>query len=337
MTHEEDRLKVLTKYQISKLPESEFDLLTRVAAELCHTPYAFISIVDKDTVWTKSAYGTENTETSRAEDLCNFAIQDGINLTIENLRTHPISRNLPIAKENSPYQCYLGANLITSEGYRLGSLCILDDHPRILTDVHLQLLNQLAKQVMALFELKIKSEELAAAYLKMERLANYDELTGLLGRRAFLELLEKQIVRPMKAETLYFVFLDLDYFKSINDTYGHDAGDEVLRQIGEKISFSVQNKGYACRFGGEEFCLLIFDSNDDSFQEFMESLRLQIAEMNIQLATRSINVTASFGVSKMQSQDSMNIDLLIKIADQAVYEAKKLGRNQVVYHTQTNK
>ncbi len=331
MNFEEKRLEALARFNISPLPEPEFDLLTKVAAELCNAPYAFISIVDRDKVWTKSAFGSENLITKRDEDLCNYSIQEETGLMIDDLRVHTISKNLPIAAAGSRFRCYLGANLKTSDGFSIGGLCILDDHPREMSVTHLQILAQLAKQVMALFELKIKTEELAKAYQTMEKLATFDSLTGLYGRRAFIDLLERNKAEMNDESELYLVFVDLDFFKRINDDHGHDAGDAVLRTIGEVLIKAVLNRGYAGRFGGEEFCLVIFDSNKKEMEVFTERLRNEIANQNVPIANSTLKVTASLGVAWTTGRNPQTCVQLIKKADIAVYKAKETGRNCVVF------
>lgn len=329
--YEKGRLAALDRLHISKQPEDEFDLLTKVAAELCGAPYAFITIVDKDSAWTKSAYGYKNQVTKRDEDICHLTIQEELGLSISDLTKYEPTKNLPILQDPSPFRCYLGANLITTEGYRIGSLCILDSVPRDLPQTTLTLLSRLAKQVMALFELKHKTDSLALAYQKMEHLATYDALTGVYVRRFFLEQFWNLKLSLNVGEHLLLAFIDIDHFKKINDSFGHDVGDLVLSTFGRYLLESQSERNLVGRFGGEEFCLVSKGNDVADLKEKLQKFHSGIPKVTI--PNQSISITASIGALLCSSEDHLNCDEMIKIADTAVYSAKNNGRNQIVFAT----
>ena len=157
------------------------------------------------------------------------------------------------------------------------------------------------------------------------RLASTDSLTGVLNRRAFFEKAEELGKRAELGGALSAILFDIDYFKQINDSYGHGAGDEVLRAIAREVSKEGAIVG---RLGGEEFAILLEDVPLSGAAEIAESLRIGIQQLKVAIAQQTISLTCSFGVSQWQVDDT--IDILLKRVDVNLYEAKMNGRNQVV-------
>lgn len=157
------------------------------------------------------------------------------------------------------------------------------------------------------------------------RLASTDSLTGVLNRRAFFEKAEELGKRAELGGALSAILFDIDYFKQINDSYGHGAGDEVLRAIAREVSKEGAIVG---RLGGEEFAILLEDVPLSGAAEIAESLRIGIQQLKVAIAQQTISLTCSFGVSQWQVDDT--IDILLKRVDVNLYEAKMNGRNRVV-------
>lgn len=167
-----------------------------------------------------------------------------------------------------------------------------------------------------------------------ESMARIDELTGLANRRAFYEqgeLYAKHCQRNQ--EILSMMLMDIDFFKQINDTFGHAAGDATLKKLGHLLRKEVRDADICARIGGEEFGILSLMENCDEVFEQAERLRRLIMETEFSFGGKKIAVTASFGVST--SDTSCNLDNLFKNADAALYAAKEAGRNRVVL-TQDN-
>jgi len=152
-----------------------------------------------------------------------------------------------------------------------------------------------------------------------------DELTGAYNRRAFNEYLEKNISRAKRYnEPLSFLLLDIDHFKNINDSHGHDVGDEVLKIMVDMIKNSIRSEDIFARWGGEEFVLLLPQTNSDSAIVLAERLRTEIAQYNF---SNVGTITVSIGISELNDGDGL--DELIKRGDMALYNAKESGRNNV--------
>src|SRR6266700_338532 len=157
------------------------------------------------------------------------------------------------------------------------------------------------------------------------RLAMTDPLTGLLNRRAFFEKAHQAIARASVSNQPIAIMFDVDHFKRVNDTYGHDVGDQVLRGIAREAASARMIVG---RLGGEEFAVLLEGSSLEAGMQFAEGLRAKMAALAFDTQQGKLTLTCSFGVSEWKQGE--NIDRLLKRADAALYEAKESGRNRVV-------
>jgi len=158
-----------------------------------------------------------------------------------------------------------------------------------------------------------------------------DSLTGLANRRAFDEAMKASVERAAKPGVRdSLIMFDVDHFKGFNDTYGHLAGDEVLRQVGTALQREARPGDKAARYGGEEFAIILSDLVGEPAKREAERLRATIGELEFCFNNQPVNVTASAGMSAFQPGDS--IKCLIERADSALYEAKKAGRNRCYWH-----
>jgi len=165
-----------------------------------------------------------------------------------------------------------------------------------------------------------------------QRLSMTDELTGLANRRAILNSIRHELARTSRSgiETSV-VLLDLDHFKAINDTYGHDIGDRVLKKTATVLTTSVRSADWVGRYGGEEFIVLLPDTPGTEAAMVIERCRQQIEESPLLMDNgERLTVTASFGIVSL-SGEQVDPDEALKRADQALYEAKEAGRNRITH------
>lgn len=164
----------------------------------------------------------------------------------------------------------------------------------------------------------------------MRELATTDSLTGLFNRRRFMELCDREYSRSLRyGRALSMFMMDIDHFKLVNDEHGHDVGDQVLRSISETAIMALRGADIIGRIGGEEFAVLLPETENGSALEVAERLRLSIERSSIETTAGSLNITVSIGVSSM-APDITSVDKLLKRADVALYDAKQSGRNRVV-------
>lgn len=168
----------------------------------------------------------------------------------------------------------------------------------------------------------------AVATEELRRLATVDELTGLPNRRHFMARLEQELARARRNGTpLCLATIDVDHFKRINDSHGHAVGDDVLRQIAAVIRDKIRIEDSPARIGGEEFALLLPNSQPRQAHLVCDRLRAAIAARPIELPCGVIRVTLSTGVAALTAED--DLEALMRRSDEALYDAKEQGRNQV--------
>jgi diguanylate cyclase (GGDEF)-like protein len=164
----------------------------------------------------------------------------------------------------------------------------------------------------------------------LEELALTDSLTGLPNRRAIEEWSARQLSGAARhGFPMWVVLMDLDHFKSVNDTYGHDAGDTVLKKFGEVLRANTRLSDISGRIGGEEFLLVLTHADEKSVGVVLERIRKQLAEERFEWKGSTISVTASFGVAGFSGKKAPEFSQLVKQADGALYRAKDNGRNRI--------
>ena len=213
--------------------------------------------------------------------------------------------------------------LVTGKG--IGTLIVASLHPNAYSAKQLQLLEQLASQIAA----PIENSRL---YTQAEQKARIDDLTGLFNRRHFEERLEDEIARHSRYGGIFSMFiLDLDSFKAYNDIYGHLAGDRLLRRIGEIMRNSIRSADQAFRYGGDEFTVILPETNIDDAYVVAERTRKEIAS---EMKALNITLTCSIGLIHYPFNGT-TFTTLMETADAALYYAKTKGGNQSYIHSKS--
>ncbi len=186
-------------------------------------------------------------------------------------------------------------------------------------------------------ELLVSACERAHVLEKALEIATTDELTGALNRRGFYNRFDAEIDRARRNATpMCMAMIDIDHFKCINDTYGHLAGDQILSQLINKIQQNVRKSDILCRYGGEEFALVLPETTLPAAVELLERLRRKAEKCAFQTAAGPVKITFSMGVTTVETTKNFTKDFMhvvsesIAKADEALYEAKQLGRNRII-------
>jgi diguanylate cyclase (GGDEF)-like protein len=160
-----------------------------------------------------------------------------------------------------------------------------------------------------------------------------DPLSGLYNRRFLFDLLPRELTRVQRKKLpLAVMMIDIDYFKRVNDRYGHEAGDLTIKAVAQAIKSTLRSSDYTCRYGGEEFAVVLPELPVEGASVRAEAIRATVEALKIKCpGSRQINVTVSIGIAASPDHGS-NADLLLRAADEALYEAKGAGRNRVVVH-----
>lgn len=180
------------------------------------------------------------------------------------------------------------------------------------------------------FSLALKLDQ---AHEQLRILSITDPLTGAANRRHFMEQLQAEVERSLRDGAAFSVALiDIDNFKSVNDLHGHLAGDEVLRRLAEACMAQMRDGDTFARFGGEEFAVLLPQTGVEQAMQWLERLRLQVSELRVDLPAVQIGVTVSIGVASpalAASPAGMHLNAALRLADEALYRAKREGKNRV--------
>jgi diguanylate cyclase (GGDEF)-like protein len=167
-------------------------------------------------------------------------------------------------------------------------------------------------------------------FTTVKTMAIYDTLTSLYNRRYFEERLGLEAQKAFYGgATLSLVMIDIDHFKRINDTFGHTEGDKVLREISSLFRSSVRKKDTVARYGGEEFILILPEANLEESSMIAERIRRLVEKSPFEVGHAQIHLTVSLGISNFPNDRARTKEELVKMADQALYEAKRGGRNRV--------
>ena len=222
---------------------------------------------------------------------------------------------------------------------RLNTSCKKDDMAQIYEAYETTRRNLLKGDMYAQLYLNNKELEIKAQQnqnIKLEKIAFKDSLTDLINRRKFNELSTKEIKRAIRYDRdLSFLMMDIDFFKSINDTYGHSTGDKVLQHFSNICVQMIRDIDVVARMGGEEFVIMLPETNSDNAYIFAERFREKISKSAVEEKEQKINYTVSIGIAKLRKDIDKDADTILCRADKALYKAKESGRNRTeIYKVQ---
>lgn len=188
---------------------------------------------------------------------------------------------------------------------------------------------ELLARVKNHLELKFTRDELRKALIELEKLAKTDELTGISNRRHFIGLAQREFnLAKRQKRDFSLLILDIDYFKKVNDTYGHPIGDKVIQFVARKCVDCLRQEDLCARWGGEEFIVFLSETTLKGAIMAADRIRMSIEKGTIEIEDHKINVTVSIGIS-VYNPDDANVNQTISRGDMALYRAKNNGRNRV--------
>ncbi len=309
------------------------DTLVRVVREVFAVKTVLVSLIDHDRQWFKARIGLEADATPRTISFCGHAILGSQALIVEDTHNDPRFNDNPLVLNNPNIRFYAGHPLFSAENQALGTLCLIDPQPQKLTAKQQSLFIDMAALVEGYLKLRNDSEQTAqfrAALSREQRKAMLDPLTQLWNRAGLNHFLPRH---QQQADDLGLqlgvLFCDLDYFKKINDSHGHAAGDQVLWETARRISAAVRPQDVVTRSGGEEFVVVLQVHDQQELLQIAERIRSAMSNKPLDIDGLHIKLTISIGATLRTAQDAPNDAL--KRADQALYQAKGNGRNRVEF------
>jgi len=329
---EDRRLASVRRLQVLDTPaEERFDRLSRLARRLFRVAYSRITILDESRQWFKSVCGQDLRELPRERAICGYTVYHDSTLVIPDCSVDPRVRDNPTVGGLTGVSFYAGVPLHSNDGFPVGSLCILDVRPRQFDEEDVAALEDLAacaESELQLLHISRSEIEMRGEMDQLRRKASVDALTKTWNRGAILEILAKEQERAKQAnEPLAVALMDIDHFKSVNDTYGHDVGDQVLQGFTDRIRAGLRGGEAFGRFGGEEFLIVVPRCSPSQAETYGENVLQAVRSEPMKTAKGDLAVTASMGLAIWRGSFESS-DSLIKRADKALYQSKRNGRNR---------
>jgi diguanylate cyclase (GGDEF)-like protein len=313
---DEQQLKALKLYDIlDTAADHVFDRIVCLAKTIAETQIAAISLIGRDRQWFKASEGLPLQEMERSASFCAHTIEHGRHFIVEDAASDLRFFENPLVLDAPHVRFYAGFPLRTPDGHAIGALCVMDNGRRTLSP----------KQISALADLA----SITIDALELRELAACDSLTGGLTRKAFATVASSEVDRTRRCgHDLSCVVLDVDHFKNINDSYGHAAGDHALRMIAAMCREEMRAHDTLCRYGGEEFVILLPETDETGAFLVAERIRSAVCACDMRYGSCSLRVTLSGGVACWMPPE-IDIEPTFVRADAALYRAKVGGRNMV--------
>lgn len=308
--NEIERLHVLRALAIlDTKAEERFDRVTRIATRMFNVPIALVTLVDANRQWFKSCIGLSTTETSRDISFCGHAILGSEAFVIQDAAEDIRFHDNPLVIGEPHIRFYAGRPIRTTHGFKIGTLCLIDSQPRTFSAKDINDLDDLACLV---------ESELAAI-----ELAIMDELTELSNRRGFSMLAEKYISYFRRHKVFAsLVFIDLNGFKNINDTFGHEVGDQALQAFGKALKHVGRSSDILARLGGDEFVVLLSGTRPPEAHLFIKRLTHYLEAVR-QQTLQPYQTLFAYGVVEFDPHQPTSVDQLLLEGDALMYQLKK--------------
>jgi len=313
------RLDALYRYHILDTPpEPQFDRLVSLAARFFNLPMALISFIDEDRQWFKARYGVAGSEVPRCESFCSVAITHDEVLLITDVTLHEGFQSYPGVIGEPHVRCYAGAPMTTPEGAKIGTFCVFGPEPRAFSEQDRDLLASFAEMAMSELQLRQALDEVSQIAMK-------DALTELPNRVQLRQLLTEACHRAdTSGEKVILGLLDIDRFKVINDTFGHAAGDGLLKDVARRLKEATATSDLVARMSGDEFVLLFTDVRSLADASLVaQRLEESFADPFL-VSDQEVFVHWSLGLS-VYPDDAQELDGLLSAADAAMYRVKRAG------------
>lgn len=333
---ESARLESLHRLEVLDTPiEERFERIARMAGKLLGVPMATVSLVDAERQWFKCVHGFDATQTPRSVSFCGYTILEDELMVVSDATRDARFHDSPLVTGDPHVAFYAGCPVHSPDGSRVGALCVMDCKPRRLSQEDRQTLRDLAGLVETELRETILSDVQRRLIRQLDaqtRAALIDPLTRLWRREGVIDLMGATLARVAAGElSMAAIMIDVDRFKTVNDTLGHPAGDEVLRECARRLLSGIRDSDAIGRFGGEEFLVMVTSpESEDAAVRIAERIRQRVAEAPIHIKDRAVPLTVSLGLVHVPAGTQIDQETVIDRADRALLQAKRQGRDRLV-------
>jgi diguanylate cyclase (GGDEF)-like protein len=310
--------------------DARFDRLTRLAQKALNVPVAAIALHHNGKLWFKSVQGWNVHELELQHSFCARTLGKGEPVIVEDTRLDDEFARHKLVESAPKFRFYAGYPIRDRSGMPVGTLAVYDCAPRQMAPADVQALRDLAELAQREFLTAELCDAQAQIVQKLDiarRSAMIDSLTRIWNRRAAEELLAVAMEQAEGDDTaLALCMLDIDRFKEINDTAGHQVGDQVLRKVAATLVSNVRDGDSVCRYGGDEFLLILQKTSKDEVDQITDRIRQRIGEFPMKTKSGQISVSISTGIALRTPGRHITAESLIELADQALYRNKQARR-----------
>jgi diguanylate cyclase (GGDEF)-like protein len=316
----------------------EWQHIITLMARILNAPAGLIMRLEEDHLSVSIRSETENNPYNVGDSeawldsglYCETVIRSRDRLFVANALESDAWKNNPDVKLNMIN--YLGFPIYWPGGDPFGTICVLDNRTHHYSIDEEELIVRFKKAVEKSLILTEKTIQLENLNRELEWLSSRDSLTNIYNRRSFFELSEKALNQGRRRKrTTSLLVLDLDRFKMINDSYGHHAGDDVLKEFADTVAKMVRSEDIFGRLGGEEFAILIPEIGREGALLFAERLRREVSMLSFPTDKGTASITVSIGVSECE-YSNRDLQQLLDEADIALYRSKDAGRDRVTLY-----
>lgn len=308
-----------------------FDRLTRLAQRALGAPVAGIALLHQGKLWFKSIQGWNVHELALDDSFCARTLSKDEIIVVEDTRLDKEFGSHVLVTGPTKFRFYAGHPLHDRSGLPVGTLAVYDQKPRPFSTSDMQSLRDLgdlAQRELLTAELANAQAQLLAKLDVARRSAMIDALTRVWNRGAAQELLQVAVEQAHRDNTgLGVIMVDVVRFKNINDSLGHQIGDQVLRRVASTLVSSVREGDAVCRYGGDEFIIILQNTNREELERVTARLSERIAESPMKARSGTVSVAITTGNAMRTSGQTVSAEELVALADQALIRAKQSSRS----------
>ncbi len=315
---------------------NHFNRITRLAREALDVQYSALYLMDSNRQWEHYTSGLDATngfELTGGDHFRSRTMRNDSILVVPDAKTDNRFQGNSWVTDEPHIRFYMGCTLYTRDDHKIGALGVFDSTPREISDHKQRIMQDMKTMVQS--ELERKNLEKNRLVLLDElnesrRRSRTDELTGLWNRRGILNFINAEIRRSERNKSAISVaMIDLDDFEDVNDTYGHPAGDKVLRRVAKKLQEIIREYDIIGRYGGDEFLAIFPETDQKKTKRIIQRMKNTVLQSDVELEQTTIDISISAGLFTRKTTDSLTPKEMIKHADAALYEAKTKGSNSI--------
>lgn len=317
-TDDEGRIGALFRHGIPGTNMGDgLDRIAKIARAALKAPVGAVTAVERTRQSFLAVRGLDDAPIPLDQSFCTAVIASNKPLIVPDAAADERFSGLELVKGGAGVRAYLGVPMVSSDGYALGTICVMDTEPRAFSEEDVMILVNLAR--------------LAVTHLASRQPESFDFVTGAITRRRFQMEVEREFDRAVRYERpACLVFIDLDNFAQINEAVGPAMADEVLKAIANRCREALRSTDVFGRIGGEEFGMLLPETLAYEASQCAERLRETIAKLRFKTANEVVSMTASFGVAPLNPAIKSAVHWFAQ-ADMAVMNAKRAGRDCVAF------